>query len=307
MHIPVLLNEVIDCLNIKKDGIYVDCTLGGGGHSEQILRNISSKGKLIAIDQDAICLEIAHRRLSNYKNIIFVHNNFCYLRKILNKNKIIKCSGIIFDLGVCSFQLDIKERGFSFNSDVPLDMRMNTTSSITAKSLINSLSSSELERIISKYGEERWAKRIAKFIVKERKYSPIVTTRQLVNIIAKAIPLAARPKNIHFATRTFQALRIAVNDELEALKKGLSVAIDVLEKGGRLCVISFHSLEDRIVKETFRDLSKKCTCPSDFPVCVCDGKNILKVVTKKPIIPSEGEILKNPRARSAKLRIAEKI
>ena len=307
IHIPVLLNEVIDCLNIKKDGIYVDCTLGGGGHSEQILEKIGSKGKLVAIDQDAICLKIARERLSKYKNIIFVHNNFCCLKKILSENKIAKCSGILFDLGISSFQLDIKERGFSFNSDVPLDMRMDTTSSITAKSLINSLSSLELYRIISKYGEERWAKRIAKFIVQERKHSPIVTTRQLVNIIAKAIPLAARPRNIHFATRTFQALRIAVNDELEALKKGLSLAIDVLEKGGRLCVISFHSLEDRIVKKTFRDLSKKCTCPKDFPVCVCGGKDILKIITKKPVISSKEEILRNPRARSAKLRVAEKI
>ncbi len=307
MHIPVLLNEVVQYLKIKKDGIYVDCTIGGGGHSEQILEKISSKGKLIAIDQDEFCLKLAQQKLKKYKNIIFVHDNFRHLKKILNRYKINKCSGIVFDLGISSFQLDIKERGFSFNSEVPLDMRMDVRFSLTAGDLVNNLSFLELVRIISEYGEERWAKRIAKFIVQERKKASITTTKQLVEIIAKAIPVAARPKKIHFATRTFQALRIAVNDELESLKEGLSEAINSLEKGGKICVLSFHSLEDRIVKKIFHSLAKGCRCPSDFPVCVCGQKSSLKIITKKPIIPSNKEILSNPRARSAKLRVAEKI
>jgi len=307
IHIPVLLDEVIQYLRIKKNGIYVDCTLGGGGHSKELLKRIGFKGKLVAIDRDETALTIARLELDKYKNVIFIHDNFRYLKNILKDHGITKCSGILFDLGVSSFQLDIKERGFSFNSEVPLDMRMDQSITLTAGDLVNDLSLAELEKIIGRYGEERWAKRIAKLIVAERAISPFRTTKQLVNVIAKAIPAGARPKNIHFATRTFQALRIAVNDELESLKEGLQEAIEVLEKGGRICVISFHSLEDRIIKEIFRDFARGCTCPADFPVCVCGKKGVLKIVTKKPVFPQEKEVNTNPRARSAKLRVAEKL
>jgi 16S rRNA (cytosine1402-N4)-methyltransferase len=307
IHVPVLLDEVIQYLRIKKGGIYVDCTLGGGGHSREILKKIGPKGKLVAIDQDESALKIARQELKNYKNVIFIHDNFRHLANILNSHKIPKCSGILFDLGVSSFQLDIKERGFSFNAVARLDMRMDTKVDMTAGYLVNNLPSEQLEKIIKEYGEERWARRIAKLIVEQRKISPINTTSDLVAVIARAMPAAARPKNIHLATRTFQALRIAVNDELEALKEGLKAAIGVLEKGGRLCVISFHSLEDRIIKDVFRELARGCTCPVDFPVCVCNKKSTLKIIAKKPILPQEEEIAANPRSRSAKLRVAEKL
>jgi 16S rRNA (cytosine1402-N4)-methyltransferase len=305
-HKPVLLKESIEGLNIKEDGIYVDCTLGGGGHTEEILKR-AVKGKVIGIDQDDYAIERAIEKLGTYDNFIPVRNNFSELDQILDELNIEKINGIIFDLGVSSFQLDIPERGFSYNYDMPLDMRMDKSQTITARQIVNGYEENELTRILWEYGEEKWAARIAKFIVEEREREFIETTGQLVSIIKKAIPKQARQDGSHPAKKTFQAIRIEVNRELEILEKAVRSAVERLENKGRICVITFHSLEDRIIKNTFAELNKDCICPPEFPKCMCDHKRKLKLITKKPITPSEEEIKENRRAHSAKLRIGERV
>ncbi|HOK49240.1 MAG TPA: 16S rRNA (cytosine(1402)-N(4))-methyltransferase RsmH [Sedimentibacter sp.] len=305
-HKPVLLKESIEGLNIKEDGIYVDCTLGGGGHTEEILKR-AVKGKVIGIDQDDYAIERAIEKLGTYDNFIPVRNNFSELDQILDELNIEKINGIIFDLGVSSFQLDIPERGFSYNYDMPLDMRMDKSQTITARHIVNGYEENELTRILWEYGEEKWAARIAKFIVEEREREFIETTGQLVSIIKKAIPKQARQDGSHPAKKTFQAIRIEVNRELEILEKAVRSAVERLENKGRICVITFHSLEDRIIKNTFAELNKDCICPPEFPKCMCDHKRKLKLITKKPITPSEEEIKENRRAHSAKLRIGERV
>lgn len=305
-HVPVLLHETIEILNIRPDGVYVDCTLGGGGHSEAILKRLEN-GFLLGIDQDQDALQAASQRLQAFgSKFKAIHANFRELKKALNNVGICQVDGVLFDLGVSSYQLDQGERGFSYMQDAPLDMRMDRTRSLTAKELVNNLPEEELARILWEYGEERWSKRIARFIVERRKDGPIETTGQLVEIIKAAIPSGARRTGHHPAKRTFQALRIAVNDELGALTQGLLDAVDVLKKDGRIAVITFHSLEDRIVKDTFRTLAKGCQCPPDFPVCACGQKPKVEILTKKPIVASLQELEENPRARSAKLRAAIK-
>lgn len=306
-HIPVLLQEVIEGLNIKEDGIYVDGTLGGAGHSYEIAKRLKT-GMLIGIDQDINAINKAKETLKDFSNkVIFVHDNYANIDQILEDLKIDKVDGILLDLGVSSHQLDEKERGFSHNKDAPLDMRMNRGKNFSAWDVVNKYSKKDLERIIWEYGEERWAKRIAQFIVNERRKKSIDTTLQLVDIIKNAIPKKVRMEGQHPAKKTFQAIRIEVNKELEVLKLAIPSINKVLNKGGRLCIITFHSLEDRIVKETFKELNKDCICPPEFPICVCDKKRELKIITKKPIIPAEKEIAENPRARSAKLRIGERV
>ncbi|WP_313344960.1 16S rRNA (cytosine(1402)-N(4))-methyltransferase RsmH [Sedimentibacter sp.] len=305
-HTSVLLNEAIQGLNIKTDGIYVDATLGGGGHTFEILKYVT-KGKVIGIDQDDYAIEKATERLKDYDNFIAVKNNFSNINEVLKELHIDKIDGIIFDLGVSSFQLDIPERGFSYNRDMPLDMRMDKSGTITARHIVNGYEENELSRIIWEYGEEKWASRIAKFIVQERENEFIETTGQLVSIIKKAIPKQVRQEGSHPAKRTFQAIRIEVNRELEILENTFRETIENLKKGGRICVITFHSLEDRIVKNTFADLNKDCICPPEFPKCICDHRRKLKIITKKPIVPSDDEINENHRAHSAKLRIGERV
>ncbi len=307
-HIPVMLEETISNLHIRSNGIYVDATLGGGGHASGICDHLADDGILIGIDQDMDALDAAQKKLAHYKNQkIFVHENFSNIKKILAEKKIHGIDGAILDLGVSSYQLDEAERGFSYMQDTHLDMRMDRTKDFTAENVINEYSEEQLTDIISKFGEERWAKRIANFIVEERKIEPIRTTGQLVSIIKKAIPASARRSGPHPAKRTFQAIRIEVNNELEILEKGLQDFIEVLNPGGRICVISFHSLEDRIVKNVFKKSSMGCICPPEYPVCNCNRKANFKIVTKKPIAASEQEKEKNPRSRSAKLRVGEKI
>jgi len=307
-HTSVLLNECINNLNIKEDGIYTDCTLGGAGHSKKICERLNEKGILIGIDQDIDAINSSYRELKDYKNKIFLeHQNFSNIRDILNDLNIKNINGALLDLGVSSYQLDEANRGFSYMNDAPLDMRMNREQNLSAYNVVNEYSKSELERIIIEYGEERWAKRIVEFILEARKNKTINTTYELVDIIKKAIPKGARKEGPHPAKRTFQAIRIEVNGELSILKKSIEDIVDVLEKGGRLCIITFHSLEDRIVKETFKFLENPCICPPDFPVCVCGNKSKAKIITKKPIIPSKEELENNHRARSAKLRVLEKI
>lgn len=307
-HLPVLAAEVIQGLNLKPDGVYADCTLGGGGHSELILQNTGPHSRLIALDQDPEALAAATQRLSVYKpRVTFVRANFRHLADVLKELNITYLDGVLFDLGVSSYQLDNPARGFSYQHDAPLDMRMDPQQELTAKDLVNNLSAAELTELIRKYGEERWASRIAEFICEERKHSPIETTERLVEIIKKAVPAGARREGPHPAKRTFQALRIAVNGELEILKEAVKSACLALRTGGRACVITFHSLEDRIIKDLFKELAMPCTCPRDFPVCVCGREKVLRIVTAKPVLPAPEEIALNPRARSAKLRIAEKL
>lgn len=305
-HKSVLLNESIDGLNIKPDGIYVDATLGGGGHTYEILKRVTS-GKVIGIDQDDYAIKRASERLKEFNNFIPVRNNFHNIKEIILEQNVDNIDGIIFDLGVSSFQLDIPERGFSYNHDMPLDMRMDKSQTITARHIVNGYDEEELSRILRDYGEEKWAVRIAKFIVKERETEFIETTGQLVSIIKKAIPKQARLEGGHPAKRTFQAIRIEVNKELEILENTIRDAVELLNKGGRICVISFHSLEDRIIKNTFVDLNKDCICPPEFPKCMCDKTRKLKIITKKPIVPTEEELEENNRSHSAKLRIGERM
>jgi 16S rRNA (cytosine1402-N4)-methyltransferase len=306
-HVSVLLDECIEALNIKEDGIYVDCTLGGAGHSSHIIKRLSSKGLLIGIDQDKDALEAARSKLSIYENVRYVHNNFHNMESILKELDIEKVDGILMDLGVSSYQLDTAERGFSYMADAPLDMRMNRESTLSAYDIVNGYSEEELYRIIRDYGEEKFSKRVARFIVDRRQKKNIETTLELVDIIKGAIPAKARREGPHPAKRTFQAIRIEVNKELEILNKAIEDGIGHLNVGGRMAIITFHSLEDRIVKNKFRDMEKPCNCPGDFPICVCGKEPAIKVISRKPVEPSDHEVDVNPRSRSAKLRVAEKI
>lgn len=303
-HISVLLEECIDALNIKEDGIYVDCTLGGAGHSNEILKKLSSKGRLIGIDQDLDALNAAKERLKNYENVTFVHNNFYNIKEILEELKIEKIDGVLMDLGVSSYQLDEAERGFSYMKDAPLDMRMNRENSFSAYNVVNDYSEEELSDVIKSFGEEKFAKRIANFIINRR---PINTTLELADIITAAIPAKFRREGGHPAKRTFQAIRIEVNKELTILNKTIEDAVEALNKDGRIAIITFHSLEDRIVKIKFKELQDPCTCPKELPMCVCGKTPIIKLISKKPIEPSLEEKDLNSRSKSAKLRVAEKI
>lgn len=306
-HVSVLFKESIQNLNIKPDGIYADGTLGGGGHASGICERLSQKGILIGIDRDQDALTAAGENLKQYDcERRLVQSNYSDIKQVLSELDIAKLDGAVLDLGVSSFQLDNVRRGFSYMQDAPLDMRMNEEDALTAEIVVNDYSEEELISIIKRYGEERWASRISQFIVRERKKSPIATTGQLVNIIKAAIPASARREGPHPAKRTFQAIRIEVNDELSQLEKAVDAFIDVLAPGGRLCIITFHSLEDRIVKERFAARLSPCTCPKEFPICTCGKTPDVKKVSGKPIIPSEQEIKLNPRARSAKLRVIEK-
>ncbi|MBV7275012.1 16S rRNA (cytosine(1402)-N(4))-methyltransferase RsmH [Clostridiaceae bacterium UIB06] len=305
-HVSVLLEETINALNIKEDGIYVDCTLGGGGHSFEIASRLSEKGRLIGIDQDTCALEAAKERLKEFNNITYVHNNFYNIDEILRDLDIPKIDGIMMDLGVSSYQLDEAERGFSYMKDAPLDMRMNREDSLSAYDVVNSYSETELYRVIKEYGEDNFAKRIAKFIIQRREKEIIKTTGELVEIIRSAIP-AKFQKEGHPAKRTFQAIRIEVNRELQILNKAVEDSVNHLNKGGKIAIITFHSLEDRIIKNKFKNLENPCTCPPDFPICVCGKNPYIKVITKKPIEPSEEEMNVNSRSKSAKLRVAERI
>lgn len=305
-HIPVLLNECIEGLNINPDGIYVDGTLGGAGHSSQIIKKLSSKGMLIGIDRDEEALKAAKEKLKDYNNVKYVHGNHDDIKEILSELNIDKVDGILLDLGVSSYQLDERNRGFSYMADAQLDMRMDKTSNLTAKELVNNYSESELARIILEYGEERFAKKIANNICKLRKEKEIETTKELSDIIEKTIPKALQ-KDGHPAKRTFQAIRIEVNNEIEPLYRTILDCIDVLKPKGRLCTITFHSLEDRAVKNAYADAKGKCTCPPDLPYCVCGYKTLGNIINKKPIVANEEETKENSRSKSAKLRIFEKI
>ena len=306
-HVPVLYDEVMEALNIRADGIYVDGTVGGGGHSSGICERLSENGTLIAVDRDTAALNAAQERLKPYQcNKEFIHANYSDVDEIANSAGS-KVSGILLDLGVSSFQLDTAERGFSYMQDAPMDMRMNEEDALTAYDVVNNYSEKELARIIREYGEENWASRIAKFIVNARNDAPVATTGQLVEIIKSAIPAKARRTGPHPAKRTFQAIRIEVNAELEHLQRAVEKLPDMLEPGGRIAIITFHSLEDRIVKNAFDKRLNPCTCPKEFPVCVCGKVADVKKITRKPIEPSEEELEVNPRARSAKLRVLEKL
>lgn len=303
-HTSVLLQETIENLDIKPEGIYVDGTLGGGGHASQIAARLTGAGRLIGIDQDADAITAAGKRLEPYKeHVTMIRDNYCNMREALHQIGIDKVDGIVLDLGVSSFQLDNVERGFSYKYDTMLDMRMDTRQSLSAREIVNDYSEADLYRIIRDYGEEQFAKNIAKHIAAARKDKPVETTGQLCEIIKAAIPAKMRAAGGHPAKRTFQAIRIECNRELEVLKDSLDQLIDMLYPGGRICIITFHSLEDRIVKSAFRKNENPCTCPPDFPVCVCGQVSKGIVVTKKPILPSEEEMAVNKRAKSAKLRV----
>lgn len=306
-HVSVLLNECLEGLNIKPDGKYVDCTLGGAGHSSQILKRLSKDGLLIGIDQDKDALKAAGERLKNFENKVLVHNNFYNIGEIIDDLNVGNVDGILMDLGVSSYQLDEGERGFSYMKDAPLDMRMNRENDFSAYEVVNEYSEEELYRIIRDYGEEKFAKRIANFIVTRRTEKPIETTLELVELIKDAIPAKARREGPHPAKRTFQAIRIEVNSELSILNKAIEDGVRQLNKGGRMAIITFHSLEDRIVKNKFRDLAVACRCPKEFPICVCNGKAQVKVISRKAIEPTKEEVEMNPRSRSAKLRVIEKL
>jgi 16S rRNA (cytosine1402-N4)-methyltransferase len=313
-HITVLKEEATEGLRIKRDGIYVDCTLGGAGHSSLIASKLGEYGRLIGLDQDDWALDHAKELLSPYSDrISLVKTNFRYLEEALKdlavpqKDGVPQVDGILFDLGVSSPQFDEGDRGFSYNHDAPLDMRMDQSAKLTAAEIINEWSAQEIAKILFMYGEEKFSRRIAKIIVERRTSSPIKTTGELVEIIKEGIPAAARRTGGHPAKRSFQALRIAVNDELGAFEEGLHQAVRCLAPGGRVSVITFHSLEDRICKQILASYLEKCTCPTDFPMCVCGGTGQMKLVNRKPLVPSELELEQNSRARSAKLRIAEKL
>lgn len=307
-HRPVLSDEVVRLLDPQPGDTFVDCTLGGAGHAKAILSRITPGGRLVGIDQDQDAIERARLELEEFAEAaILVKGNFADLGQILLDLEITSVDGVLFDLGVSSHQLETPERGFSFAAPAPLDMRMDTSQPVTAADLVNQLSERELADLIYRYSDERWAVRIAKFIVAQRQKTPIRTTTELAEIVSGAIPAKAHPPKTHPATRTFQSLRIAVNAELDALEKGLKSAAEVLADGRRVAVISYHSLEDRVVKQFFAFASGRCQCPPGLPVCVCGAEQFLKVLTKKPILPTAEEIEVNPRARSAKLRVAEKI
>ncbi len=306
-HTSVLLEETVDGLNIKPDGIYVDGTLGGGGHAYEVCTRLGNKGRFIGIDQDEAAIEAAGIRLRDFgERVTIVRSNYCDMKSQLQKLGIDKVDGIVLDLGVSSYQLDTAERGFSYRVDAPLDMRMDRRQEMTAKDIVNDYSEMDLFRIIRDYGEDKFAKNIAKHIVMEREKGPIETTGQLIEIIKRAIPMKFQKTAGHPAKRTFQAIRIELNRELEVLKNTLDDMIDLLNEDGRICIITFHSLEDRIVKSIFKKNEDPCTCPSHFPVCVCGNESKGKVVTRKPILPSEEELEANSRSKSAKLRIFER-
>lgn len=307
-HKSVLLFETVDSLNVKPDGIYVDGTLGGGGHSFQILKRLGDGGRLIGIDQDEDALKAAGERLAIFgEKVTTVRSNYCHMKQVLHDLGIQRVSGIVLDLGVSSYQLDEPERGFTYREDVPLDMRMDRRNPKTAKNIVNEYSEMELFRIIRDYGEDKFAKNIAKHIVAAREKKEIETTGELIEIIKAAIPAKVRATGGHPAKKTFQAIRIELNAELEVLQNSLDDMIDLLEDGGRISIITFHSLEDRIVKTIFKTNENPCTCPSHFPVCVCGKKPKGKVITRKPIVPGDEELEYNSRAKSAKLRVFERI
>lgn len=308
-HYSVLLNETIENLNIKPDGIYADGTLGGGGHAYQVASRLSEKGRLIGIDQDADAIAAAGERLKEFGDkITIIRSNYANMKEELHRIGVEKVDGIVLDLGVSSFQLDTPERGFTYRDEnAPLDMRMDDRQSLTAKDIVNGYSELDLYRIIRDYGEDKFAKNIAKHIVQERAKKPIETTGELTEIIRASIPMKVQVTGGHPAKRTFQAIRIELNKELEVLQNNLDDMIDLLNPGGRICIITFHSLEDRIVKTNFKRNENPCTCPSDFPVCVCGKKSKGKVVTRKPILPSEEELEVNSRSKSAKLRVFERV
>ncbi len=303
-HIPVMLYEAVDGLNITPDGIYVDGTAGGGGHSAEILSRLEN-GKLYSIDQDPDAIATVTERFKDNPNSVILRGNFSEMKTLLAEKNVFSVDGVLLDIGVSSHQLDDKDRGFSFHEDAPLDMRMSQEGQ-TAADLVNTLSADELSRILYDYGEEKYARSIAQGIVKARADKPIETTIELAEIVKNNVPQKVR-RETHPARKTFQALRIAVNRELDVLEEGIKSAYELLAPGGRLCIITFHSLEDRVVKRAMKDLAQGCTCPPDFPVCVCGNKPKVRIITNKPITPSDEELENNPRARSAKLRICEKL
>ena len=307
-HYSVLLNECIEALAIRPDGIYVDGTAGGAGHSSVIASHLGTGGKLLALDQDETAVKVATERLSRFgERAEVVHTNFCDLATVCRERGIEHIDGLLLDLGVSSYQLDTAERGFSYRADAPLDMRMDTSKPLTAQKIVNEYSEEELRRIFFEYGEERFSSRIASNIVRARGSAPIKTTGELVEIIKRSVPAPAGKGGHHPAMRTFQALRIEVNAELDVIAPAIKSAVSLLNPGGRIVIITFHSLEDRIVKQTFASLTGGCTCPKSFPVCVCGNRPQISLVNRKPILPSEAELAQNPRSHSAKLRVAEKL
>lgn len=306
-HISVLLNETIEGLNIKPDGIYADGTLGGAGHSYQIASKLNGLGRLIGFDQDEDAIKASTERLKEFKNVTIVRSNYRNMKEELNNRGIEKVDGILLDLGVSSYQLDTVSRGFSYKEAAPLDMRMDNRNEVTARDIVNNYSQGDLFRIIRDYGEDKFAANIAKHIVMNREIKPIETTTELAEIVKAAIPMKFRKQGGHPAKQTFQAIRIELNSELSVLKESLMDMIDLLNPNGRICIITFHSLEDRIVKNIFKEAEDPCTCPKNFPTCVCGKKSKGKVITRKPILPSEEELKLNLRSKSAKLRIFEKI
>ena len=306
-HVTVLLEETVNAVVTNPSGKYVDCTLGGAGHSQRVLTKLNDAGKLICFDQDVWAISHAQEIFAKDERVTLVNRNFEYLEETLKELDLLPVNGILFDLGVSSPQLDEAERGFSYMQDAPLDMRMDPLSTLTARELLNTWSEEELAQVIWKFSEEKWSKRIAQFIVKIRNVRSLETTGDLVEVIKAAVPAAVRRSGPHPAKRTFQAIRIAVNDELGVLDRVLDQALRCLDHGGRIGVITFHSIEDRIVKDRMKSWLGRCTCPSELPICRCEAKTIAKVLTRKPILPSEEEVEQNPRSRSAKLRVAEKI
>ena len=307
-HYSVLLNECIEALAIRSDGIYIDGTAGGAGHSSVIASHLGEGGKLLALDQDATAVSVASERLARFGNKAeVVHSNFCDLAKVCAERGIERIDGLLLDLGVSSYQLDTAERGFSYRADAPLDMRMDDSKSLTARTIVNEYSEDALRRILFEYGEERFSSRIASNIIRARQTAPIETTGELVEIIKRSVPARHGDGGHHPAMRTFQALRIEVNAELDVIAPAIKSAVSLLNKGGRIAIITFHSLEDRIVKQTFASLAGGCTCPKNFPVCVCSNKPKVNILTKKPILPSAEELAVNSRSHSAKLRIVEKL
>ena len=306
-HVSVLLNETIEGLNIKPDGIYADGTLGGAGHSYQIASKLNGLGRLIGFDQDEDAITASTERLKEFKNVTIVRSNYRNMKEELNNRGINKVDGILLDLGVSSYQLDTVSRGFSYKEAAPLDMRMDNRNEVTARDIVNNYSQGDLFRIIRDYGEDKFAANIAKHIVMNREIKPIETTTELAEIVKAAIPMKFRKQGGHPAKQTFQAIRIELNSELSVLKESLMDMIDLLNPNGRICIITFHSLEDRIVKNIFKEAEDPCTCPKNFPTCVCGKKSKGKVITRKPILPSEEELKLNSRSKSAKLRIFEKI
>ncbi|MBQ9428350.1 MAG: 16S rRNA (cytosine(1402)-N(4))-methyltransferase RsmH [Clostridia bacterium] len=307
-HVPVLLTECIENLAVRQDGVYVDCTTGGGGHSYEIAKRLTGAGRLICIDRDTDALEAAKIRLADFsERITFVHSNFSQLESLLQSLQIDRVNGILMDLGVSSYQLDNAERGFSYMQDAPLDMRMDRSATLTAYDVVNRYEKEELCRILFDYGEEKFARNIAASIVRQRAIKPIETTLELAELIKASLPKAAREGGHHPAKRSFQAIRIEVNSELSSIDDAIGAAVSALAPGGRLAIITFHSLEDRLVKSAFAAASAGCTCPKNFPVCVCGNKPKIRLVSRKPITATEQELQINPRSRSAKLRVAEKL